>query len=74
MRERLLEYALERLSAPQYDEFCKVLRGEPSVSASTKIYWLEVAELYLGILDYSEDEIWNFMKGVLCLKDLRKVQ
>ena len=61
MKEQLLEYALNRLSPPQYDEFCKVLRKEPGISAGTRIYWLEVAEHYLGMLGYTEDEIWKFM-------------
>lgn len=72
MREKLLEYALTRLSAPQYDEFCKVLRKDPEISASTKIYWLEVVELYLGILNYSEDEICMFIGGLICPKDSYK--
>jgi hypothetical protein len=60
MIEQLLQYAQNRLSAPQYDEFCKVIKQEPGVSAGTKIYWLEVAEVYFDTLGYSDAEIKEF--------------
>lgn len=67
MREKLLEYALTRLSAPQYDEFCKVTRQEPGVSTGTRMYWMEVAEHYLSILGYTDEEIWKFIGGLICV-------
>lgn len=66
MREKLLEYALTRLSAPQYDEFCKVIKQEPGVSTGTRMYWLEVAKHYLGMLGYTDEEVWKFMGGLSC--------
>ena len=64
MKEKLLEYACNRLSAPQYAEFYKVIKVEPGVSAGTKIYWFEVAEHYLSVLGYSDTEIYGFMGGL----------
>ena len=67
MLEQLLEYAVMRLSAPQYDEFCKVMRQELGVSAGTRMYWKEVAEHYLDMLGYTDEEIWQFIGGLSCV-------
>lgn len=65
--EKVLAYWKGRLSAPQYDEFSRVMRDaqDVSVSTATRRYWLGVVEeLADCVPGATEDEVFAFVDGL----------